>query len=97
MMDAVVEVGRAFALTVSAKKTDTICTPPLRKPWTMVRVEVGRQIYKPVYSLTSYLGGAVTETPNMSVEIGRQTRACWMRIKRYLSELHDHPKSSALP
>ena len=36
--------------------------------------------------------GAVTETPDMSVEIGRRTRACWMRIRRYLRELYDQPK-----
>ena len=28
MMEVIVEVCRAFALTVSAKKTETICMPP---------------------------------------------------------------------
>ena len=32
------------------------------------------------------------ETPDMSVEIARRTRACWMRIRRYLRELCDQPK-----
>ena len=36
--------------------------------------------------------GAVTETPDMSVEIARRTRACWMRIRRYIRELYDQPK-----
>ena len=36
--------------------------------------------------------GAVTEVPDMSVEIARRTRACWMRIRRYLRELFDQPK-----
>ena len=45
-----------------------------------------QQIYKQVQSFT-YLGGAVTETPDMSVEIARRTRACWMCIRRYLREL----------
>ena len=49
------------------------------------------QIYKQVQSFT-YLGGAVTETPDMSVEIARRTRACWIRITRYLRELYDQPK-----
>ena len=31
----------------------------------------------------------MTETPEMSVEIARRTRACWMRIRRCLSELYD--------
>ena len=38
MMEVIVEVCRAFALTVSAKKTETICMPPPRTPRTMVRV-----------------------------------------------------------
>ena len=67
----------SFALTVSAKKTVTCVCPH--------RVHRGR------WSFT-YLGGAVTETPDMSVEITRRTRACWMRIRRYLRELYDQPK-----
>ena len=53
----------------------------------------GRAKYKQVQSFT-YLGGAVTEVPDMSVEIARRTRACWMRIRRYLRELYDQPKVS---
>ena len=40
----------------------------------------------------TYLGGAVTETPDMSVEIARRTHACWMRIRRYSRELYGQPK-----
>ena len=57
----------------------------------MVRIEVTGKIYKQMQSFT-YLGGAVTETPDMPVEIARGTRACWMRIRRYLRELYDQPK-----
>ena len=91
MMEVIVEVCPAFALTVSAKKTETMCMPPPRTPRTMVQVEAAGQTYKQVQSFT-YLGGAVTETPDMSVEIARRTRACWMRIRRYLRELYDQPK-----
>ena len=70
MMEVIVEVCRAFALTVSAKNTEIMCMPPPRTPRTMVRVETAGQIYKKVQSFT-YLGGAVTETPDMSVEIAR--------------------------
>ena len=106
-MEVIVEVCRAFALTVSAKKTETMCMPPPRTPGTMVQIEAAGQIYKQVQSFT-YLGSAVTETPDMSVEIARRTRveiarrtrveiarrtrACWMRIRRYLRELYDQPK-----
>ena len=91
MMEVIVEVCRAFALAVSAKKTETMCMPPPRTPRTMVPIEAAGQIYKQVQSFT-YLGGAVTETPDMSVEIARQTRACWMRIRRYSRELYGQPK-----
>ena len=83
MMEVLIEVCRASASSVSAKKTETIYMPPPRKPRTMVRIEAGGKIYKQVQSFT-YLGGAVTEPPDMSVEITRRTRACWMRMRRYL-------------
>ena len=55
MMEVIVEVCRAFALTVSAKKTETISMPPPRKPRTIVRVEAAGQIYEQMQSFT-YLG-----------------------------------------
>ena len=65
-------------------------TPP-RTPRMMVRVEAAGQVYKQVQSIT-YLGSAVTETPDTFAEIARRTRAFWMRIKRYLRELYGQPK-----
>ena len=92
MMEAIVEVCRAFAATVSATKTETMFMSPPRTPRTMVQIEAAGQTYKQVQSLT-YLAGAVTEITDMSVEIARRTRACWMRIRRYLRELYDQPES----
>ena len=91
MMEVILEVCQAFALAVSAKQTETMCMAPPRAPRTMVQVEATRQTYKQVQSFT-YLGGAVTEVPDMSIEIARRTRACWMRIRWYLRELYDQPK-----
>ena len=88
MMDAVVEVYLAFASIVSAKKTDIKCMPSPRMPRTMVRVEAAGQIYEQGVIILSYLGGAVTETPDTSVK-NRRTCACWMRIRRYLGELYN--------
>ena len=48
MMEVIVEVCRAFALIVSAKKTETMCTPPPRTPRTMVQVEATGKTYKQV-------------------------------------------------
>ena len=64
MMEVIVKVCRAFALTVSAKKTETMCMSPPRTTRTMVRIEAAGQIYKQVQSF-AYLGGAVTEAPDM--------------------------------
>ena len=91
IMEVIVEVCRAFASTMSAKKTETMCMPPPYTPRTMMQVEAAGQTYKQVQSFT-YLRSAVTEVPDMSVEIARRTRACWMRIRRYLRELYDQPK-----
>ena len=60
MMEVIVEVCRAFAVTVSAKKTETMCMPPPRTQRTMVQIEAAGQTYKQVQSFT-YLEGAVTE------------------------------------
>ena len=57
MMEVIVEVCRAIALTMSAKKTETMCMPPLRTPRTAVQVEAAGQTYKQVQSFT-HLGGA---------------------------------------
>ena len=48
MMEVIVEVCRAFALTVSAKKTETMCMPPPRTPRTMMQIEAAGEIYKQV-------------------------------------------------
>ena len=61
MIEVIVEVCRAFALTMSAKKTETMCMPPPRTPPMMVQVEAAGQTYKQVQSFIC-LGGAVTET-----------------------------------
>ena len=91
MMGVIIEVCRAFALTVPSKKTEAMCTTPPRTPRTMVRVEAAGKIYKQVEPF-AYLGGAVIETPDTSVGIARRIRACWMRIRRYLRELYDQLK-----
>ena len=64
MMEVTVQVRRAFSLTVSAKKTKTMCMPPPHKPRTMVRVEVAGKMYVQFQSFT-YRRGAVTEAPDL--------------------------------
>ena len=52
MVEVIVDVCRAFALTVSAKKTETMCMPPPRTPRTMVQADAAWQTYKQVQSFT---------------------------------------------
>ena len=54
------------------------------------------QQYRQTTSFT-YLGGTVTEMPNLSDEIDRRIRAGWMGFKRYKRELYDRSKASLLP
>ena len=54
----------------------------------------GKQ-YRQTISFT-YLGGKVTETPNLADEIDRRIHARWMGFKRYTRELYDRPKASLL-
>ena len=74
----IVEVCRAFALTVSAKKTDAMCMASPRTPRTMVRVEAAGQTYKQVQSFT-YLVGAVTETPDTMLDAHQTVSTCALR------------------
>ena len=61
IMGLIAEVYGAFALTVSAKKTDIISMPPPRSTRMMVQVEAVGQMYKQVQSST-YLRGVVAES-----------------------------------
>ena len=67
-----------------------------RAPATKIVFNATEQQYRQTTSLT-YLGGTVTEIPNLSDEIDRRIRAGWMGFKRYKLELYDRQKASLLP
>ena len=96
MMAVFVEVFGAFGLTISESKTETMCMPIPRASATKIVFNATGQQYRQTTSFT-YLGGTVTETPNLSDEIDRRIRAGWMGFKRYKRELYDRPKASPLP
>ena len=96
MMAVFVEVFGAFGLTISESKTETMCMPIPRAPATKIVFNATGQQYRQTTSFT-YLGGTVTEMPNLSDEIDRRIRAGWMGLKRYKRELYDLPKASLLP
>ena len=90
MMEVIVLVCDAFGLTVSEKKTETMCMPAPHMPPVEMNVEAAGQGYRQTQSFT-YLGGVITECPDVSTEIARRSSACWMRIRRYEQELYDRP------
>ena len=96
MMAVFVEVFVAFGLTISESKTETMCMPIPRAPATKIVFNATGQQYRQTTSFP-YLGGTLTEMPNLSDEIDRRIRAGWMGFKRYKRELYALPKASLLP
>ena len=70
-MAVIVEVCGAFGLTVSEKKTETMQMSIPHGPVMPITINAAGQHYRQTASFI-YLGGAVTETPNLSVEIDRR-------------------------
>ena len=96
IMAVFVEVFGTFGLIISESKTETICMPIRRAPATKMVFNATGQQCRQTTSFT-YLGGIVTETPNLSDAIDRRICAEWMSFKRYKRELYDPPKASLLP
>ena len=97
MMAVFGEVFGIFGLTISESKTETMCMPIRRAAaTTQIIFNATGQQYRQTVSFT-YLGGTVTETPNLSDKIDRRIRVGWMSFKHYTRELYDHPKASLLP
>ena len=95
MMAVSVEVFGTFGLTISESKTETMCMPIPRALATKIVFNATGQQYRQTISST-YFGGTVNETSNLSDEIDRRIRAGWMGFKRYKRELYDCPKASLL-
>ena len=93
MMVVFVEIFGVFSLAISESKTEAMCMPvPCALAMQRVLNTPGLQ-YRQTTSFT-YLGGTVTETPNLSDEIFRWICASWMSFRRYTRKLCDHPKAS---
>ena len=82
----------ASSLTISESKTEIICMPISRAPAAEVVFNAtGKQYRHNLLHL--YLGGTVTETPNLSAKIDRRIRAGWGSFRSYTRELYDCPKA----
>ena len=75
MMSVFVEVFGACGLTVSEKKTEVMTMPTPRATVKKMRTEAAGQRYDQTNSFV-YLGGTVSETPDVFAEISRRTQAC---------------------
>ena len=93
MMAIFVDVFGAFGLTVSEKKTETMCLPIPHAPATPITFNAMGQQYRQTTSFI-YLGGLISESPKPSAEIDRRIRAGWMSFNRYRQELYDRPTAS---
>ena len=71
-------------------KTAIMCMPAPHMIPVVMHVEADGQRYRQIQSFT-YIGGVITDCPDVSTEIARWSDACWMRIRRYLQELCDWP------
>ena len=58
-----------------------------------MRIEAAGHQYNQTDSFI-YLGGTVSEIPDVSAEISRRTRACWMRINKSALQLYDRPTAT---
>ena len=94
-MVVIAKVCGALGLTVSEKKTETMQMPIPHGLVTPITINAAGQHYRQTASFI-YLGGAVTETPNLSAEIDRRIRAGWMSFNRYRREMYDRPNPSSL-
>ena len=84
------EAFGACGLTIFEKKTEVMTMPTPRIPVEKMRIEAAGQQYNQTDSF-AYLGGTVSETPDVSGEISRRTRACWVRVKKYAVQLYNRP------
>ena len=79
MMAVFVVVFGAFGPTISENKTETTCMPIPLAPATQI-------VFDATAQFSTYPGGAVTGTPNLSDEINRRILAGWMSFKHYMRD-----------
>ena len=89
MMGVIVVACQEFGLTVSEKKTETMHL--WSHPHTAsnaLRIEAAGQRYKQTTEFV-YLGGAVSESADLDIEIKRRIGAAWASVRKYSSQLYD--------
>ena len=89
MMGVIVVTCQEFGLTVSEKNTEAM--PLWSHPHTTsnaLRIEAAGQRYKQTTEFV-YLGGAISESADLDIEIKRRIGAAWASVRKYSSQLYD--------
>ena len=89
MMGVIVVTCQKFGLTVSEKKTEAMHL--WSHPHTAsnaLRIEAAGQQYKQTTEFV-YLGGAISESADLDIEIKRRIGAAWASARKYSSQLYD--------
>ena len=89
MMGVIVVACQEYGLTVSEKKTEAMHL--WSHPHTAsnaLRIEAAGQRYKQTTEFV-YLGGAISESADLGIEIKRRTGAAWASVRKYSSQLYD--------
>ena len=88
MMGVIVVTCQEFGLTVSVKKTEAmhLWSHP-HTPSNELRIEAAGQLYKPTTEFV-YLGGAISESADLDIEIKRCIGAAWASVRKYSSQLY---------
>ena len=89
MMGVTVVACQEFGLTVSKKKTEAMHL--WSHPHTAsnaLRIEAVGQRYKQTTEFV-YLGGAISESADLDIEVKRRIGAAWAGVRKYSSQLYD--------
>ena len=88
-MGVIVVACQEFGLTVSKKKTEAmhLWSHPHTAP-NALRIEAAGQRYKQTTEFV-YLGGAISESMDLDIEIKRRIGAAWASVRKYSSQLYD--------
>ena len=89
MMGVIVVACQEFELTVSEKKTEAmhLWSHP-QTASNALRIAAARQRYKQTTEFV-YLGGAISESADLDIEIKRRMGAAWASVRKYSYQLYD--------
>ena len=90
-MTTVIETAcSSFELTISEAKTEIMCLETKMVGKVSFTINAARQLHKRTIGFV-YLGGAITEDRNLSIELTRRLQRAWACFQRYKMEIYDHP------